>query len=155
MKIQLFTFSRRRNKMFRTKNIWLVISMLVILSMVVAACAPATATPAAQPTSAPVVQPTKAPVAAPTSAPQPTAAPAAPTSKDKTTYTSLVFGDPETLDPSIDYETAGSAQLLNIYEGLVTFDKANPVGVVPELAKSIPDPVVNADGSVSYVWQIL
>src|SRR5512141_300472 len=153
MKIQLFTFSRRRNKMFRTKNIWLVISMLVILSMVVAACAPATATPATQPTSAPVVQPTKAPVAAPTSVPA-TAAPTAPKAKDPNTFTYMTFGDPETLDPSVDYETAGSGILMNIYEGLVTFDGADQLQVKAQLAQAIPDPVDDGKGGVSYTWTL-
>lgn len=138
-----------------SKKIWLVISMLAIASMVITACAPATATPAAQPTSAPVAQPTKAPVAAPTSAPQPTAAPAAPTAKDKTTYTYLTYGDPDTLDPATDYETAGSSVLLNIMEGLITFDGADPLKFKPQLAKAIPDPVKNADGSLTYVWNIV
>jgi peptide/nickel transport system substrate-binding protein len=137
--------------MFRTKKIWLMVSMLAILSMVVSACAPAaTPAPAAPPTK-PVVVPTNA---APPAPPTP-AAPAAPKSKDPTTYTVLTFGDPETLDPSVDYETAGSGILMNIYEGLVTFDGADPLKVKPQLAKAIPDAVTNADGSVSYTWELL
>ncbi len=146
--------------MFRSKNLLLVLSLLAVASMIISACAPApTATPqapAAQPTSAPVA--TAAPVA--TTPPQPTApaataAPAAPKSKDPTTFTDTEFGEPETLDPSIDYETAGSRVLQNIYEGLITFDGANPLKVKPELAKAVPDPVKLDNGGVQYVWNII
>ncbi len=157
--------------MFRNKHMLLVVSLLAVFSMIVSACAPA-----ATPTQAPVVQPTavpaatkapaaataapaatKAPAAA-TAVPTPvpaTAVPAGATSKDPKTYTSLTFGDPETLDPSIDYETAGSAMLLNIYEGLVTFDGADPVKVKPQLAKEIPQPTDTKAGGVQYVWHIV
>jgi peptide/nickel transport system substrate-binding protein len=139
--------------MFRTKKIWFVISLLAIMSMVVSACAPA-ATPPVVPTKPAVAaQPTTAaPAAPPTTPPQAQIPPA----KDKTTFTELTFGDPETLDPSVDYETAGSGVLMNIYEGLVTFDGADPLKVKPQLAKAIPDPVASADGKgVSYTWNIV
>ena len=146
--------------MFRSKNLLLVLSLLAVASMIISACAPApTATPqppAAQPTSAPA--PTVA--AAPTTPPQPTApaataAPAAPKSKDPTTFTDSEFGEPETLDPSIDYETAGSRVLQNIYEGLITFAGADPLKVTPQLAKAIPDPIKLDNGGVQYVWNIV
>ncbi len=136
--------------MFRTKKIWLMVSMLAVLSMVVSACAPAATATTVPPTKPAVVVPPTAVVV------PPTAAPVAPKSKDPTSFTELTFGDPETLDPAVDYETAGSAILLNIMEGLVTFDGADPLKVKPELAKAIPDPVASADGKgVSYTWQIL
>ena len=60
-----------------------VLSLLLVMAVLLAACAPAatpTAAPAAAPTTAPVAAPTTAPVAAPTTAPEaaPTTAPAAP-----------------------------------------------------------------------------
>ncbi len=67
------------------KTLWLVLSVALTMSFVLAACAPAatpapTQPPAVQPTTAPAVQPTTAPAAQPTEAPaQPTAAPAQPT----------------------------------------------------------------------------
>ena len=119
--------------MNRSKAVWFVVSMLLVSSMILTACAPATPAatqaPAAQPTAAP--KPTTA-AAQPTAAPKPTEPPAPtvvpPTvvapgtkSKDPTTMTEMSFGDPETLDPAHDYETAGSQKLQNIYEGLVTY----------------------------------
>ncbi len=148
--------------MNRSKAIWFVMSMLLVASMVLAACAPATPAP----TQAPAAQPTAAP-AQPTAAPaQPTAAPVQPTevpptevpagtkSKDPTTMTEMSFGDPETLDPAHDYETAGSQKLQNIYEGLVAYKGVDPNQFVPKLAEAIPDPVATADGGSQYVWKI-
>jgi peptide/nickel transport system substrate-binding protein len=147
--------------MNRSKAIWFVLSMLIVASMVLAACAPAptaTPAPAAQPTSAPAAQPTAAPQ--PTMPPQPTAvpataAPAAGTkSKDPTTMNEQAFGDPETLDPAHDYETAGSQKLQNIYEGLIYYEGADANTFKPVLAEAIPDPVATADGGSQYVWKI-
>jgi peptide/nickel transport system substrate-binding protein len=149
--------------MFRSKKILSLLTVLMVMSMVLGACATPTpapaAPPAAAPTKAPAAPPTTAP-AAPTTPPQPTAvppteAPAAPKSKDPTTFTDSEFGEPETLDPSVDYETAGSRVLQNIYEGLITFEGADPLKVTPQLAKAIPDPVEDGKGGVSYTWQIL
>ena len=133
---------------------WLVVAnLLAVASLILSACA--TPTPTA--TQPPAVQPTKPPAAAPTQPPPPppTEAPKGLTSKDPTTFNYWVFGDPETLDPAIDYETAGSTVLLNIYENLVTFDGVDPVKVKPELAEAIPDPVPTEDGGVTYTWTIV
>lgn len=155
--------------MNRSKAVWFVVSMLVIASMVLTSCAPAptpapTQAPAAAPTKAPAAQPTAAPAQptkapAPTQAPAPTAVPpteipAGTKSKDPTTMNEQSYGDPETLDPAHDYETAGSQKLQNIYEGLVAYAGADPNKFVPKLAEAIPDPVPTKDGGVQYVWKI-
>jgi peptide/nickel transport system substrate-binding protein len=149
--------------MYRLSKVWFV--LLVITGLILGACAPApTVTPAPLPTSTPVPAaqpPTQAQPQAqpsPTPAPvQPTepSAPAAPKAKDPNTFTLVTFGDPETLDPHIDYESAGSNVLQNIYEGLVTFASPNPTEFKPLLAEAIPDPVIADDGSVSYTWKII
>lgn len=148
--------------MNRSKAIWFVLSVLVVTSMVLAACAPA---PTA--TVAPAAQPTTAPAAQPTTAPEPTAAPAkatdvpAPTgpkpyqpAKDPETYTVMSFGDPSELDPHYNYETAGGGQLFNIYEGLVSFEGKDPTKFKAVLAEAIPEPTPTDDGGVEYVWNI-
>ncbi len=66
----------------------------------------------------------------------------------------MTFGEPETLDPLMNYETAGGGILFNVYEGLVSFDGKDPAKFKPVLAESIPDPVKTDDGGVTYTWNI-
>ena len=151
--------------MFRSQRLLLILSLLAIASLIVTACAPAatpTAAPQTKPTDAPKVEPTKAPEVKPTEPPAPTAVP--PTaepkpaelkSKDPTTFNYLKFGDPDTLDPHIDYESAGIGILFNIYEGLIVYDGKEPLKFKPQLAKAIPDPVPTDDGGVTYTWEII
>ena len=55
----------------------------------------------------------------------PTAAPAASAaaSKDPTTWVEVTFGEPETLDPSLTYETSGGEINQNVLDNLVFFKK--------------------------------
>ena len=142
--------------MFRSKKFLSLLTVLMVMSMVLGACAtptpaPTAAPPAAAPTTAPAAAPTQPP--APTEVPPTVVAPGA-KSKDPTTMVEESFGDPETLDPAHDYETAGSQKLQNIYEGLVRYAGADPNTFAPLLAEAIPDPVKTADGGVQYVWKI-
>jgi peptide/nickel transport system substrate-binding protein len=130
------------------RKLFVLLSLLIGLSMVFAACAPAaTQAPAAeQPTSAPA-QP-----AATEAAPAATEAPAMGefTSKDPTTYFAPTFGDPETLDPALDYETAGGNITDAIYDTLVTYNREKAADFVPMLAT---DWTVSDDGTV-YTFNI-
>ena len=147
--------------MYRLK--YAVFVVLTVISLIVTACAPApaptaTQAPAAQaPTTAPTVKPTDVP-AKPTEPPaQPTTPPVSDKgtkSKDPNTFMWYTFGDPETLDPHVDYESAGGGLLQNIYENLITFDGKDPVKFVPLLAESIPDPKLLDNGGLQYVWTI-
>jgi peptide/nickel transport system substrate-binding protein len=148
--------------MNRSKAMWFVLSLLVVASMVLSACAPApaptaTQAPAAQPTAAPA-KPTDAPKATeppkPTDVPAPTGPKPYPVAKDPTTYSVYTFGDPSELDPHYNYETAGGGQLFNIYEGLVSFDGKDPTKFKAVLADAIPEPTVTAEGGAEYVWNI-
>ncbi|HTP08760.1 MAG TPA: ABC transporter substrate-binding protein [Anaerolineae bacterium] len=149
--------------MNRSKAVWFVVSMLIVSSMILTACAPAptatpTQAPAAQPTSAPAAQPTTAPQ--PTTPPQPTAvppteAPKAPTAKDPTVWNYQTFGDPTDLDPSVDYETAGQGVFQgNIYQQLIAYKGMSVNEFVPTLATEIPQPQTLDNGGVQYVWKI-
>jgi len=110
------------------RKLFTLLSLLVIASMALAACAPATASA------------TEAPGAVATEPPQATEAPAEPTggakSKDPTTFISVSFGEPDSLDPAFDYETAGSEVLGNTMEPLVFFDGNYDTKFVPGLAES-------------------
>jgi peptide/nickel transport system substrate-binding protein len=152
--------------MNRSKTMWFVVSMLIISSMILTACAPATPAPTAAPTQAPAAAPTKAPAAQPTAPAQPTqppaptevpptAAPAAPTAKDPKTWNIQTFGDPDTLDTTIDYETAGQGLIQgNVYQQLISYDHMEVGKFVPTLVQAVPDAQPTANGGVQYVWKI-
>ncbi len=77
-------------------------------------------------------------------------------SKDTTTYTTATFGDPETFDPALDYETAGATVIMNTYNSLIFFNKTDPNSFVPELATEVPSVEnggIAADGK-SYTFKI-
>ena len=59
-------------------------------------------------------------------------------SKDATTLTNVVFGEPETLDPALDYETSGGEIIQSVYDTLITYDREKPTTFVPMLATEVP-----------------
>ncbi len=128
------------------RKLFTIVSLLALASMVLAACggaAPATQPPAAA---------TQPPAAA-TEAPAMTEAPAATgdfMSSDATTYNAVTFGDPETLDPALDYETAGGGIVENVYETLVWYNKDHADQFIPQLAT---DWNVSDDGT-TYTFNI-
>jgi peptide/nickel transport system substrate-binding protein len=105
-------------------------SLLVVLSLLLAACG----APTAAPTQAPAQggEATQAPAA--TEAP--TTGAGEFKSPDPTTYYRPTFGDPETLDPALDYETAGGEIVSNVYDTLVTYNRQAASDFVPNLADS-------------------
>jgi peptide/nickel transport system substrate-binding protein len=66
----------------------------------------------------------------------------------------LTGREPDTLDPHLDYTSAGAGVLHNVYETLVTYDKADPAKFVSLLAEYVPEAVVAEDGSVMYTFVI-
>ena len=105
-------------------------SLLVVLSLVLAACG----APTAAPTQAPAQggEATQAPTEAATEAPTTGEF----KSPDPTTYYRPSFGDPETLDPALDYETAGGEIVSNVYDTLVFYNREKASDFVPQLAES-------------------
>jgi len=67
-----------------------------------------------------------------------TGAASAATSKDPTTWVETTFGEPETLDPSLTYETGGGEILQNVLDNLIFFKKDSAVEFVPMIATEIP-----------------
>ncbi|PWB69389.1 MAG: hypothetical protein C3F07_19300 [Anaerolineales bacterium] len=113
------------------RKLFALLGLLVVASMVLAACGGAA--PATEPAAPAPEQP---------SAPEPTQAapeePAAmgPKAKDPTTFVYVTFGEPDLLDPALDYETAGGEILQNVYETLVTYKGNSLSEFEPLLAES-------------------
>lgn len=59
-------------------------------------------------------------------------------SKDPETYLHLAYGEPNTLDPSLNYETSGAEIISNLYDSLVSYKKGDPNVFVPQLAMEVP-----------------
>ena len=109
------------------RKLFALLSLLVVFSMALAACAPATSVATEAPTEP---------------------GPAGP--KDPTTFVVATIGEPETLDPALAYETAGGEIIQNVYETLVFYDGEATDKFVPMLAESWE---VSADGTV-YTFKI-
>ena len=125
------------------KKIFVLLSLLMATSMLLAACAPAAPerivetvqvvlTKVVEIAGTPVVQIV-------TATPEPVKTegfnPVTPDFKNPDTYNVIGgAGEPETLDPAWTYETAGGATETNIYEGLVWYDRENYDKFIPALA---------------------
>src|SRR3990172_2049646 len=99
-----------------------VVAFLILASLVIAACAPA---PGAVQTV--IVAGTPMVV---TATPEVLSL----TSPDPTTFVKVSYGDPDTLDPALAYETAGAEVIQNIYETLVFYEGEATDKFVPQLA---------------------
>jgi peptide/nickel transport system substrate-binding protein len=121
------------------RKLFVVLSLLVVASMVLVACTtPEPPATAAQPPVDSGTEATPPPV-------PPTEAETYPKSKDPTTFVSVSFGEPDLLDPALDYETAGGEVLQNVYETLVTYKDNYLSEFEPLLAESWE---VSEDGTV-------
>jgi peptide/nickel transport system substrate-binding protein len=134
-----------RNKLF------LVSSLLIIASMVLAGCAGETVVETVVVTEV-VEVPGEAEVQV-----QEVVVTATPvpeeviefTSADPTTFVTAAFGEPETLDPALDYESAGIAEILQIYDTLIYYNKDKATEFIPQLALEVPSVEnggISADG---------
>lgn len=125
---------------------FVILSVLLVASMLLAACGSTTATTAPAATTA-------APAAA-TTAPETTAA--APTSKDPTSFVEVTAGDIDTLDPALAYDTASGEVIQNVYNSLIFYDGAETAKFVPALATEVPSAEnggISADG-MTWTWKI-
>ena len=134
---------------FRTRTS-AVGAVLFIAWLALAACSSAPAPTTIIPTTTPTVTRTKAPTATPTVTPTPEAPP----SRHPNALIYLTGREPDTLDPHVDYTSAGAGVLHNVYETLVTYDGANPARFAPLLAEYVPEAVAGGAGSVTYTFII-
>jgi peptide/nickel transport system substrate-binding protein len=70
---------------------------------------------------------------------------------DTSVYNAQTFGDPETLDPALNYESAGAGIIQQVYEGLVTYNREKADEYVPQLAEAMPE--ISEDG-LTYTFTI-
>jgi len=54
------------------------------------------------------------------------------------TYTFVEFGDPDTLDINLNYETSGGQLIMNVAEGLIFYNHTDGTSYVPQLATEVP-----------------
>ncbi len=143
-----------RNKLF------IVMSLIVAASMLLAACATPTAETVVETVvvkevvTQEVVKEGETVVV--TATPEPAAAAAEFNSKDPTTLVNAVFGEPETLDPALAYETAGGEIIQNVYDKLIDYDREKPTTFIPQLALEVPtveNGGISADG-LTYTFKI-
>lgn len=139
--------------MQRKMRVPALLAVLLILSIVLAAC------PAAQPQVVEVevtrIVEGQAQTVVVTATPEPPKAVSF-TAPRPDTYTSVVFGDIDTLDPNLAYDTASAAVLLNVLEGLILFNKTDPTSYVPLLATEVPSVEnggISEDG-LTYIFNI-
>ena len=126
------------------KKFSIVIGLIVIASMILAACAP-TAQPEVQEVIKTVVvtqevvkegETVVETVIVEVPAEVEEAGPAEFKSADPGTYTDVTFGDMDTLDPAWNYETAGDGILEDTMDMLVAYQGPDAVSFAPELATS-------------------
>lgn len=128
-------------------------AVLLILAMVLAAC------PAAQPQVVEVevtrIVEGESQTIVVTATPEP-AAEVSTAAPRPDTYTQVVFGDIDTMDPNLAYDTASGALILNVMETLIWFDHKDATSFVPVLATEVPSVEnggISADG-LSYTFNI-
>ncbi len=143
----------------RTK-LFSLFSVFVMLSMVLAACAPQTVVvtqvvPGATQMVTQIVAGTPQ-VQIVTATPPPTAAPKEFKSKDPTTWVTVEFGGPQTLDTASDYETSGAEIIQNTYDFMFMDKKNATTDLIPDIATEIPTVAnggISADG-LTYTFKI-
>ncbi|MBX3054359.1 MAG: ABC transporter substrate-binding protein [Caldilineaceae bacterium] len=72
------------------------------------------------------------------------------------TYTDVTFGDIDTMDPALAYDTASGALIMNVMETLIWFNHTDATSFVPVLATEVPSVEnggISADG-LTYTFHI-
>jgi peptide/nickel transport system substrate-binding protein len=122
--------------MFRNRRWLLITSVVMILVLVATACG----TPAPAPTQPPAETPAPGETPAPTTPPAETPTTPPPVEiKNPDTLTSCTIGEPDSLDPAYQYDTASYEIIFNVYEGLLFYDRDSYTEFVPVLATDMPE----------------
>ena len=152
--------------MFTKKSIGLLLAALLVVALGLAACQPqAQVVEVTRVVTEPLTEGgqavevtkivTEVQEVVVTATPEP-AAEVSMTAPDPTTYVVQTFGDMDTLDPALGYDTASNGTMMNIYETLIWYNGADPVSYVPLLAKEVPsveNGLISEDG-LTYTFNI-
>jgi peptide/nickel transport system substrate-binding protein len=132
----------------RNKARWLLIAnLLLVIVLVLGACgAPAPPPPPAETPAAP--EPGETPEPEPTTPPPP---PPPTEIKNPDSLISCTIGEPDSLDPSYQYDTASYEIIFNVYEGLIFYNRESYEEFVPVLAEEMPE--MSEDG-LTYTFKI-
>jgi peptide/nickel transport system substrate-binding protein len=82
--------------------------------------------------------------------------PMAVTDPSPDTYVQLTFGDIDTMDPNLVYDTASGQLLENVMEGLIYYNHKDGTSYIPMLATEVPSEEnggISEDG-LTYTWNI-
>jgi peptide/nickel transport system substrate-binding protein len=136
------------------KKLFIVLGLLAIVAVLAVACTPATQEVIKTVIVTEVVEQAGQTVEVTKIVevtPEPTEAMAVEFSKaDPSTFVYTTFGDSETLDPALNYETSGGEIIQNVYEPLVYYNRQNATEFVPQLAS---DWTISDDGT-TYTFNI-
>jgi peptide/nickel transport system substrate-binding protein len=130
------------------RKIFALLSLLIVASMVLAACGGGQPASPQEIVQTVIVDGTPQVVVVTATPEGP--APVNLNSKDPKTFLQVVFGEPETFDPALAYDTASGEVVMNVYEPLVFYDGVYTDKFVGLLAESWE---VSADGTV-YTFKI-
>ncbi len=132
--------------MYRNKRWLLLTSLVMIVSLLASACgAPATPPP---PADTPAPGETPAP---PPPADTPVPPPPPMEIKNPDAKISCTIGEPDSLDPSYQYDTASYEIIFNVYEGLLFYNRESYTEFVPVLATDMPE---ISDDNLTYTFHL-
>lgn len=137
--------------MFANKKWASLFALLTIVSLILSACA----TPTPEIVAGEEVEVTREVVKVVTATPEPIK-PIEFVAPEPETYTYVTYGEIDTMDPNLCYDTASGALIMNTMEGLIFFDRENMTEYVPVLATEVPsleNGGISADG-LTYVFHI-
>jgi len=78
------------------------------------------------------------------------------TAPDNTTFRNITYGDIDTLDPALAYDTASAQVIQNVMEPLIYYNHTDPNSYVPVLAEEVPNlenGLISEDGQ-TYTFHI-
>ncbi|MFZ1754495.1 MAG: ABC transporter substrate-binding protein [Caldilineaceae bacterium] len=139
----------------RSKKLYAILGVLLVLSMVLAACPAQTAEPQVIEVEVTRVVEGEVQTVVVTATPEPVM-PVSFNAPRPDTYTDITFGDIDTMDPNLAYDTASGGLIMQVMETLIFFDYKDATSFVPVLATEVPSVEnggISADG-LTYTFNI-